>query len=158
MRVRLPVTSKSSPKRTTIIVRISLLVYLKANWLVGDGGGSPSNHLEMCVYTHCVSAPAPPANSNLVAIYNNSVYNFTHTEVEIGSPVLYMCANGMRGDPDWNHINTSALCGKENVWTPSDPSWPTCTDSELFQKVFAVLLLPIRAQHLSPSEMVLWSP
>ena len=82
------------------------------------------------MYTHCVSAPAPPAGSNLVAEYNGAAYNFTDTEVDIGSSVLFTCASGMKGDRNWHHTNVSAECGDGNVWTPSDPSWPTCVDSK----------------------------
>ena len=92
----------------------------------------------MCEFTHCVSAPAPPApaNSSLDATYNGAAYNFTHTEVEVGSSVLYSCAGGMRGDPDWNHTDASAECGDGNVWTPSHPPWPTCIDSKPPLKLF----------------------
>ena len=98
---------------------------MKANWFP-----QPSTLLQTCVFTHCVSAPAPPANSNLDATYDGTAYDFTHTEVDIGSSVLFTCASGMRGDPDWNYTNASAECGDGNVWTPSNITWPICIDSK----------------------------
>ena len=95
--------------------------------------------LQLCEWTHCIGAPAPPANSSFDVTYNGAAYNFTGTEVEVGASVLYTCAGGMRGDPDFNFTLTSVECGEGNVWTPSAPSWPTCIDSEsVIQRTVAV--------------------
>ena len=76
-------------------------VFLQGEWSPAPG---PDTSLMECLWIACIYAPVPPPDSNLTKLlYNDTIYHYDTTEVDINQKVEYHCFNGMR-----NRANPSA--------------------------------------------------
>ncbi len=100
-------------------------------WRTVVGWYSPWDKLNICVWTHCISAPNATDGTNLThLIYKSDVYSHAETEVELGDKVVYYCFNGMKSVNDFNFEYQEATCGSNGGYDWSAPgTWTACTDS-----------------------------
>ena len=73
--------------------------------------------------THCLSAPIPPNNTELIVSgWNGDPFNFD-------SPATYVCKRGQKYEQNFTQVQNQVMCRENNTWeVPAN--WPNCIESE----------------------------
>ena len=97
-----------------------------------------------CVGTECLYAPQPPVGSNIEMVLHDDAdkemsspktkqnsERIIHKHANpFDSTIIYKCLEKTKFSHDYNQINVSATCLKENQWTVPD-YWGKCVACKL---------------------------
>ena len=72
--------------------------------------------------THCLTAPDPPTQTSLEAIWDGE-------PVDFDTEITYICSRKQKFYDDFYQENITVLCKNGNIWeTPQ--VWPNCVESK----------------------------